>query len=147
MIPTLHSTNRLFEWAAAVIMIQMGLGVLLSVSIGFKVSGAFVVLTSFGLNFWQVGLLVTFLGFGRVFALYANGRWRYGCYVRAAGCAAGVLMWVQLFCGVVDMMTKGQELFIVVFVWQTFVVIEMISIGRSLRDLSAHGMRANVRAT
>lgn len=144
MRPTLHCTNRLFEWAMSIIMLQMGVGVFCAVWFNIKIIGAFTVLIGMGLNYLHVGLLFGVIGALRCLALYANGKWRHGCYVRAAGCAVGVVVWTQMFAGIFIVLLTTQQLFMVLFVWSTFAVFEFASLCRSILDLRSHSAVSRV---
>lgn len=135
-----HSTNRLFEWAMATIMLKMGLGVFAAGIFGFKVTGAFTAFVALGLDLPSIGLLFSLLGAMRCVALYANGKWRNGCYVRALGCAVGVVVWVQMFGGILLVLIATDQLFMVLFVWSTFAAFEFFSLCRSILDLRAYGL-------
>jgi len=139
MMPTLHSTNRLFEWAMALIMLQMGLGVFAALWCDIKIIGAFTVLIGAGFDLVTVATLFAMLGFLRCLALYANGKWRHGCYVRAAGCAVGVIIWIQMLSGVLIILITTRQLFMVLFVWSTFAAFEFFSLCRSILDLRSYG--------
>lgn len=144
MRPTLHCTNRLFEWAMSLIMLQMGVGVFVADWCGVKIIGAFTILNAMGLHMSGVALLFAIVGSLRCLALYANGKWRNGCYVRAAGCAAGVIVWVQMFAGILIVLLTSQRLFMVLFVWSTFAVFEFASLCRSILDLRSYSTVSRV---
>lgn len=139
MLPTLHSTNRLFEWASAAIMLQVGGGLLLAVSFDIRVAGVFPVLTGWGLSVFQIGAVFLAFGVSGCVALYANGRWkRYGCYLRAARCGLGVCVWFQMFYGVVLVLIEKREMLLVLFVWGTLAGAEFISLRRAFQDCQAY---------
>lgn len=140
MIPTLHSTNRKFEWASALIMLQAGVGFLLAEMAGIRVTGVMPVLTEgWGLSTAQIGILFALAGYGGCYALYANGQWRrWGCYLRAARCVLGFLIYVQLFYGCLMVLIDKRQLLTVLFVWEVLALFEFISAREAIRDCTAY---------
>ena len=148
MYSTTYSTNRTFEWTVAVIMLLMGIGVMICVAFGFGIAGVFVVLTDLGLNHAQIGVLFILVGGLSCAALLANGRWRVnGCYLRAAGCSARLFVWLQLFAGVVQVMIRTEQFFLVMVVWGVFAVAECVSILVAILDRNAYPRKVSANAS
>jgi hypothetical protein len=89
-----YCVNRLFEWTMALILILLGLWMLVfPASMG---ASSFRFINAMIGNF---SLMAFFLlvGFGRVAALIANGRWKvWGGRIRALGSWAGAIIWLQM---------------------------------------------------
>lgn len=136
MLIALHSANRMFEYCAAVIMFQVGLGVVLVPALmQAEVAGTFGVFQEWGLSFSNAALMLIAIGIARGLALYANGYWgEYGCYARAIGCGLGLIIWLQFLGGALQMLLVKQQLFIVTFVWEALAVFEFFSLCRALLD-------------
>ncbi len=140
MTPLAYSTNRRFEWFSSTVTLGLGVGILLSLMLGIKVSGAFIVIMSkWALRLDQVGAALVIIGSLGCVALYANGKWGgAGCYLRWIGCVLRLGIWLHLFGGVYNVLTERGEFFPVIVVWVILAAYECWSIIDSIRDRLAY---------
>lgn len=128
--------NRLFEWCSAVIMTQIGILVLAGdLYLNTKPQLAFLALLQLGVAPIGIGLIFLGVGVTRLFALKRNGQWRNGPLIRAVGAAVGMLIWGQLFYGIVAVWLHTGEIFVSLAIWDTLVVFEYLSFKRALLDM------------
>lgn len=134
----------MFEWAVSIVMTKIGLGVFIALWLDVDISQTFTVFVGWGLSADNVGMLFLIVGSVRCYALYANGQWhRYGCYTRAAGSAIGVIIWMQLFVGVLEAIAQSKLLYVGIFVWSTFSIFDFFSLCRSILDCAAYRVSGN----
>lgn len=132
--PTPMCSNRLFEWVAALIMLQMGLTIVYNIIVDGRVSQAYNAISDFGIPTIMAGFLFVFIGAIRAFALWRNGLWKNGPLIRAVCAALGMFVWGQILYGVVVVWFKSDYLFISAPVWVSFLGGEYISFQRAILD-------------
>lgn len=133
---TPNCSNRLLEWASAIMIAQMGLVILFSEWIMHaKPQAAFSALTNTGMSPTDVGLLFVLVGGARCVALNRNGKWKNGPRVRACGAAVSMLIWGQLLYGIVHYFVTTGEIYLSLGIWDTLFVFEYLNFKRALLDM------------
>lgn len=89
-----HCQDRALEWFSA--MVMLGWSVVLALPGGPLNGPQFAAFARYGVSeTWWAATFGAF-GSGRMVALYINGRWPKGPYVRMAGSLFGAVSWAQV---------------------------------------------------
>lgn len=127
-----YCSNRLFEWTTTVMLILIGIHLTIwpnavnnsAFRFIYDIVGASVLLSAY-----------LFVGWFRVLALIANGRWpRWGPRIRAVGCVLGALIWLNMDMALVQLARTGNVPSPGIWVYATLVVSELISAYRAASD-------------
>lgn len=140
-----HFENRLFELAMAVIF--FGSSLMLLFSPGSAQAGGLVYLFA-TFNIWTLIAIFFIVGISRIVALGLNGHWLpYGAYVRAAGCAVGAIMWLQVVAALVLFGSRENALPFETVTYGVLAVFEAISMYRALLGAKRNVGRASGEGT
>lgn len=133
---TPRCANRIFEWFSAGTMFQIGIIVLVG-ELFFHAEPqlAFDALLHAGLTVIQVGFMFYILGLIRLIALYKNGHWYYGPHARAICAFIGMLIWGQLWYGIIDIFFRTGEIYLSWAVWDSALVAEYFALKRAIMDI------------
>lgn len=129
-----HSSMRLFEWMAAMMMIGIAIIIMRDPrAISF---GGFVYMTRIGLTPPVLGSLLLFGGGMRAVALWHNGLWpTSGPRCRAAGALGGCIIWAQMLIALAQWSEGQGYLSIGVSVYLFLAVGDFISVIRAATDV------------
>ncbi len=127
------SSNRLFEWTTAAMMV--GIAFCVAVSPKTISFGGFYLMQDVGLTPEIIGVAFTLGGCLRAAALFANGNWPvYGPMCRVVGAALGAVLWAQMSWALYRWSLAQGYVSIGVVVYGCLTLSEMISCGRAARD-------------
>lgn len=136
-----HFENRLFELAMAVIF--FGSSMMLMFSPGSAQAGGLLYLSA-TFNVWTLTTIFFIVGVSRIVALGLNGHWMpQGAYVRAAGCAVGAIMWLQVDAALILFGSQGNALPFSTVTYGVLAVFEAISMYRALLGAKRNGRAAS----
>lgn len=136
------SSNRLFEWTAALTMLLCGLIILAdSALLSSAPQAAFAPLLSIGLTATTVGFCFIGIGLLRGIALFANGSWFYGPHIRVICAAVGMAVWCELIYGLLLVLMYKHDVFLSAAAWISLTVGEYYSIQRAILDVRAKPMK------
>jgi len=140
-----HSSHRLFEWAAALMMI--GIAATIAYDPRSLALGGFSYMARIGLTAPVLWILFLTGGLVRVATLYANGWWPvYGPRARAACALGGAIIWAQMLVALVDWSLAHGYLTIGVSVYFFLALGEILSCYRAASDIAVpHQEVANGR--
>jgi hypothetical protein len=131
-----HCTNRLFEWYCAVVMTQIGAYTLVTYALfSSRPELAFLAFVKLGMSTVSIGGMFLTLGVARIVALIRNGKWDNGPLVRAVCSGIGVVLWGQLFYGIVHVLFSTGEFYLSFGVWDSMAVFEYVAFRRAIRDM------------
>lgn len=140
-----HFENRMFEVAMAVIF--FGSSVQLFLSPGSAQAGGLLYLSA-TFNPWTLTIIFFIVGVSRIVALALNGHWMpQGAYVRAAGCAMGAVMWLQVDAALIMFGEREGVLPFSTVTYGVLAVVEAISMYRALLGAKRNGRRSSTERT
>lgn len=136
-----HFENRMFEVAMAAIF--FGSSVQLFFSPGSAQAGGLIYLSA-TFNSWTLTIIFFIVGVSRIVALALNGHWMpQGAYVRAAGCAVGAVMWLQVDAALITFGSRDGTLPFSTVTYGVLAVVEAISMYRALLGAKRNGRRTS----
>jgi hypothetical protein len=132
-----YCRNRLFEWTMAGSMLVLGFWILIFPhAIG---SSSFYLLQRIIGNF-GLTIFFLFIGFFRIAALFANGRWKvWGGRIRAASAIGGAIIWIQMAVALWLLVpTAGRAPSPGIPIYFALAIAELISTKRARADGNRH---------
>jgi hypothetical protein len=128
MKPYTHRQYPLFEWATATMMIGIALCILATPKT--IEMGAFRFMLNAGFTPIVAVIIFAVAGFGRMFALFANGRFVHGAQFRAWGAVLGVFMWFHMMLALILLTVETGTLSVGIPVYAVLMFGEIVSCYR-----------------
>lgn len=126
--------QREWEWYASFVMVAIGLTIFLTPKT--IELGAFRYLLWMGVEASWAWMLYIGIGLCRVVALLLNGRLPFfGPHVRAAGCAVGALIWINMTLALIRLTEDTGTLSIGIGAWGMSTIFELRALHRALIDV------------